>query len=119
MMSLNLKKVKYSSRHGYSFEWQEPGSATLSVEEVWFLRLLLEQFPPEDVVSKAFTPAERQTIQRFAKLCHQQMETVAQQYQKRDALRSLASDFRKRLRLFQLSCGDQFQGYIEKKASSE
>lgn len=113
MMSLNLKKVKYSSRHGYSFEWQEPGGVSLTAEEVWYLRLLLEQFPPEEIIDREFTLTERKTIQRFAKLCFRQMEKISAQYQQRDALAGLLPDFRKRLRLFQLSCGQEFQGMIE------
>ena len=29
-MSLEMKKVRYSSRYGYSFEWHEPESVRLS-----------------------------------------------------------------------------------------
>lgn len=39
-MALEIKKVRYSSRYGYSVEWHEPASIRISGKEALLLKIL-------------------------------------------------------------------------------
>lgn len=64
-MGLQMKSVKYSSRGGYTIEWQEPASIRLNASEALYVLALLKNGVPISVLEEKFSFEEREAIYRY------------------------------------------------------
>lgn len=65
---LKPKKVRYSTRGGYSVEWHEPFSVRLSYRQARALLIQILSEVPNDTFMKEFNEDERQVIRRYEEL---------------------------------------------------
>ncbi len=79
---LRPKKVRYSSRGGYTVEWHEPFSVRLSVNHAQALLMQLLAGISDDKFMKEFDADERQVLRRYEELklaaLAEQIDTVNQ-----------------------------------------
>lgn len=92
-MTLKINKIRYSSRHGISVDFEKPGTFVLSSEEVFLLLMYLKGHLTRDEVAKEFKADEQAVILRYYQACQDKMVEIGKQYadstRKRSATKEL------------------------------
>ncbi len=88
-MGLQMKSVKYSSRGGYTIEWQEPASIRLNVSEALYVLALLKNGVSISVLEEKFSFEEREAIYRYHQMHWEALRENLNQQQ--NQIRSLSA----------------------------
>ncbi len=97
-MGLQMKSVKYSSRGGYTIEWQEPCSIRLSVSEALYVLAAFQNGLSASDLEASFTFEEREVIYRYLEKEWKQLRQLIENEQSQTrSFQALQSDLKKRL----------------------
>lgn len=81
MSGLEMKSIKFSSKGGYSIEWQEPGSVRLSLMEALYLLAAFKNGLSATELEAEFTFEEREVIYRYQEKEWEQLRLLLEKEQ--------------------------------------